>query len=45
MRQAAIETVKCVKMSTAHSYVRPNTYLFLRLPSDLLKLLEIKPNT
>ncbi|KAK3048724.1 tRNA (adenine(58)-N(1))-methyltransferase non-catalytic subunit trm6 [Extremus antarcticus] len=32
-------------MSTVHSHIRPNAYLFLRLPSDLLKLIEIKPNT
>ncbi|KAF2811208.1 Gcd10p-domain-containing protein [Mytilinidion resinicola] len=28
-----------------HSYIRPNTYIVLRLPSGILKLLEILPNT
>ncbi|KAK3701826.1 tRNA (adenine(58)-N(1))-methyltransferase non-catalytic subunit trm6 [Vermiconidia calcicola] len=32
-------------MSSIHSHIRPNTFLFLRLPSDILKLLEILPNT
>ncbi|KAK5167328.1 tRNA (adenine(58)-N(1))-methyltransferase non-catalytic subunit trm6 [Saxophila tyrrhenica] len=32
-------------MSTPHTHILPNTHLFLRLPSDLLKLIEIKPNT
>ncbi|KAK3699626.1 tRNA (adenine(58)-N(1))-methyltransferase non-catalytic subunit trm6 [Vermiconidia calcicola] len=31
-------------MSSIHSHIRPNTFLFLRLPSDILKLLEIIPN-
>ncbi|KAK6426172.1 tRNA (adenine(58)-N(1))-methyltransferase non-catalytic subunit trm6 [Elasticomyces elasticus] len=29
----------------ASSHVKPNTWLFLRLPSETLKCLEIKPNT
>ncbi|KAF2484617.1 tRNA adenine-N(1)--methyltransferase non-catalytic subunit [Neohortaea acidophila] len=29
-------------MSTAHAHVQPNTFLFLRLPSELLKLVEIR---
>lgn len=28
-----------------HSYVRPNTHIVLRLPSGVLKVLEITPNT
>lgn len=32
-------------MSAIHSHVRPNTYLFLRLPTETLKLVEIKLNT
>ncbi|EMC97179.1 hypothetical protein BAUCODRAFT_575021 [Baudoinia panamericana UAMH 10762] len=32
-------------MTSALSYIKPNTWLFLRLPSKSLKILEIKPNT
>ncbi|KAM3417859.1 hypothetical protein BST61_g6079 [Cercospora zeina] len=32
-------------MASMHSSIRPNTYLFLRLPSEMLKLVEIKVNT
>ncbi|CAK1365782.1 tRNA (adenine(58)-N(1))-methyltransferase non-catalytic subunit trm6 [Cercospora beticola] len=32
-------------MASMHSSIRPNTYLFLRLPSEMLKLVEIKLNT
>nr|POE56720.1 trna (adenine(58)-n(1))-methyltransferase non-catalytic subunit trm6 [Quercus suber] len=32
-------------MSSPHSSIRPNAHLFLRLPTKLLKLIEIKPNT
>ncbi|KAF1957433.1 Gcd10p-domain-containing protein [Byssothecium circinans] len=28
-----------------HSYIRPNTHIALRLPSGLLKIVEIAPNT
>jgi hypothetical protein len=28
-----------------HSYIRPNTHIALRLPSGVLKILEIQPNT
>ncbi|SMY27180.1 unnamed protein product [Zymoseptoria tritici ST99CH_1A5] len=32
-------------MSALHSTVRPNTYIFLRLPTEIFKLVEIKLNT
>ncbi|CAK3935714.1 tRNA (adenine(58)-N(1))-methyltransferase non-catalytic subunit trm6 [Lecanosticta acicola] len=32
-------------MSATHSHIRPNTYLFLRLLTETLKLVEIKLNT
>jgi hypothetical protein len=32
-------------MSTAESHIRSDTYLFLRLPNEALKLVEIKLNT
>ncbi|CZT21630.1 related to translation initiation factor 3 (eIF-3) zeta subunit [Ramularia collo-cygni] len=32
-------------MATLHSAIRPNTYLLLRLPTEMLKLVEIKLNT
>lgn len=28
-----------------HSYIRPNTHVALRLPSGILKVVELKPNT
>jgi len=28
-----------------HSHIRPNTHIALRLPSGLLKIIEITPNT
>ncbi|KAF2004463.1 Gcd10p-domain-containing protein [Amniculicola lignicola CBS 123094] len=28
-----------------HSFVRPNTHIALRLPSGILKVIEVKPNT
>ncbi|RMZ73151.1 eukaryotic translation initiation factor 3 gamma subunit [Pyrenophora seminiperda CCB06] len=31
--------------SAMHSYIRPNTHVALRLPSDLFKIVEITPNT
>jgi tRNA (adenine-N(1)-)-methyltransferase non-catalytic subunit len=32
-------------MATVHTAIRPDTYLLLRLPTELLKLVEIKLNT
>ncbi|KAI5364900.1 Putative tRNA (adenine(58)-N(1))-methyltransferase non-catalytic subunit TRM6 [Septoria linicola] len=32
-------------MASTHSSIRPNTYLFLRLPNEMLRLIEIKVNT
>ena len=34
-----------VAMTSAYSHVRPDAYLFLRLPTETLKLVEIKLNT
>jgi tRNA (adenine-N(1)-)-methyltransferase non-catalytic subunit len=28
-----------------HSRIRPNTHVALRLPSGILKIVELKPNT
>ena len=37
---------QCLDMgSNIHCHIRPNAFLFLRLPSDSLKLVELKPNT
>ncbi|KXT03433.1 hypothetical protein AC578_1598 [Pseudocercospora eumusae] len=37
--------MKVANMSAQHAHVRPNTYLFLRLPTETLRLIEIKLNT
>ena len=33
------------KMASSRECIRPDTYIFLRLPSELLKLVEINSNT
>ncbi|KAF2208324.1 hypothetical protein CERZMDRAFT_87718 [Cercospora zeae-maydis SCOH1-5] len=37
--------IRIANMASMHSSIRPDTYLFLRLPSEMLKLVEIKVNT
>ncbi|KAK6428092.1 tRNA (adenine(58)-N(1))-methyltransferase non-catalytic subunit trm6, partial [Oleoguttula sp. CCFEE 5521] len=32
-------------MAPSYGRILPNTYVFLRLPSDIVKLIELKPNT
>jgi hypothetical protein len=32
-------------MVSSNGRIRPNTHVFLRLPTDQTKLIEVKPNT